>query len=105
MALTLAQQLQAQLGRGVDEDIPLRRADQHGAAVAVIAWVGGATHGTVTADHWNADRGAGAEKRKGSRADHRTPYPGPCGPRRENASALFPGRGVVEAIRLLPRIL
>ncbi len=66
----LAEQLQAQLGRRVDEQIALRRADEDGAAIAVVARVGRAADGAVAADHGHADRGAGAEESEGTRLGH-----------------------------------
>ena len=60
----LAEQLQPQLRRRVDEDVALGQADQDGAAVALVARVGGLAHGTVAADHGHADRRAGAQEAK-----------------------------------------
>src|SRR5262249_38576064 len=57
-----AEKLQAQLGRRVDQDIAVLRADEHSAAITVIARVRGAAHIAIAADHGNADRGAGAEE-------------------------------------------
>src|SRR5262249_13590464 len=50
------------LGRRVDQDIAVLRADEHSAAITVIARVRGAAHIAIAADHGNADRGAGAEE-------------------------------------------
>src|SRR5262249_20064345 len=61
----LAQELQAQFRRRVDEDAALRRADEGGTAEAVVARVSGAGDGTLAAEHWPAVGGARAEEGDG----------------------------------------
>lgn len=64
------EQLQPQFGGRVDEDIPLGGADQHTAAVTVVARVGGTAHGALTADHRHAHRRAGPQKSEDARRCH-----------------------------------
>src|SRR5262249_54419771 len=64
---TLAQELEAQLRRRVDEDAALRHAQERGAAVAVVAGIARCADGAVAAEHGDADRRAGAEEREATR--------------------------------------
>jgi hypothetical protein len=62
-----AEQLQAEFGRRVDQDVAARRADDHGAAVAVVPRVGRPADGTLAPNHGYADGRAGAEERERAR--------------------------------------
>src|SRR5262249_992427 len=64
------QQLQPQLRRRVDEEVPFRRRDQDGTTIALVAWVAGATHVAPATDHRNPDRGARTEEREGADERH-----------------------------------
>src|SRR5262249_26343318 len=70
------QELQAQFRGRVDEQIPLGQADEGGAAIAVIAWVGGMANRTVAAEHRNARRRSRAEKSKRAGTNHHAPCRG-----------------------------
>src|SRR5947208_16573175 len=70
-----AQQLQAELGSRVDEEVTLRRADEHGATITLITRIRGQADGTATTDHGHAGRGAGTEEGESSRGSrHCTPW-------------------------------
>src|SRR5262245_16257884 len=70
-----AEQLQAQLGWCVDEQVAPGEMKQHGAAITMVARVGALADGTPTADHRYTDRSAGAQKREGPRG-HGAPESG-----------------------------
>src|SRR5262249_39388353 len=70
----LPQELQPQLGRRVDQDVTVGRINQDGAAIAVVARIGGSADAAVAADHWYADTGAGPQEGENPWSGHRTPY-------------------------------
>jgi hypothetical protein len=58
----LAQQLLTKVGRGVDEQVPVREADCHTAPSAVVLRITASTDLAAAADHRDADAGAGAQE-------------------------------------------
>jgi len=60
------QELQAQLRRRVDQDVPLVRGDEDGTAIAMISRISGAAHFAVAPDHGHADTGSGSEEGESS---------------------------------------
>ena len=58
----LAQQLQAQFGRGVDENVTALRVNERRATIAMIARIRRLAHGTIAANYRHAHRRSRAEE-------------------------------------------